>query len=86
MIQRDLRDGGRRGEVHTLDRIGSCQTVSKGEESKSQTNSYLYRLLQKKVLCVLSERRIQEIEDGEKREKTAKLSALYTQLPPSILR
>ena len=33
-----------------------------------------------------SERRIQEIEDGEKREKTAKLSALYTQLPPSILR
>ena len=33
-----------------------------------------------------SERRIQEIEDGEKREKTAKLLVLYTQLPPSILR
>ena len=33
-----------------------------------------------------SERRIQEIEDGEKREKTIKLSALYTQPPPSILR
>ena len=48
MIQRDLRDGRRRGKVHTVDRRGSCQTVSKGEESRSQTDSYLYRLLQEK--------------------------------------
>ena len=48
MIQSDLRDSRRRGEVHTLDRMGSCQTVSNGEESRSQTDSYLYRLLQKK--------------------------------------
>ena len=32
MIQRDLRDGGRRGKVHTVDRKGSCQTVSKGKK------------------------------------------------------
>ena len=48
VIQRDLRDSGRRGKVHTVDRRGSCQTVSKEEVSRSLRDSYLYRLLQKK--------------------------------------
>ena len=80
MIQRDLRNGGGRREVHTLDRKGSCQTVSREEESRSQTDSYLYRLLQGSTLST-SERRIQEIEDGEKREGRKTLGLIYSAPP-----
>ena len=84
MIQRDLRDSRRGRKVHTVDRKGSCQTVSKRKEVRVRRTLTYIDYCRGSTLST-SERRIQEIEDGEKREKTAKLSALYTQLPPSIL-
>ena len=85
MIQRDLRDGGGRGKVHTLDRRGSCQTVSKEEESRSQTDSYLYRLMQKKYSEYFWEEDTRDWGWGEKREDRKTLGLIYS-APPSILR
>ena len=69
------------GETHTLGRRESCQLFVSGVRSKRKTPLTFFRLLGrgKSTEEYFIERRIQEIEDGKKRELLAELPSLYTQ-------